>query len=231
MTKKGKFIVIEGNDSSGKEVQTRKLTESLKQIGYKVRFLDFPRYNKFFGRFIGKYLRGDFGDVYQAHPALASLPYALDRFEVKEDISNWISKGDLVVSNRFTGSNLAHMSAKLPKKERLDFIEWVEELEYERLGIPREDIAIFLHVYPEVGQKLTYKKDEKVYMKGLGRGDIHERDLRYLKAVTRQYLWLTENRKNWVEVNCMSDEKTLRSVEDIHEEVLDVLKSEGFVNF
>lgn len=227
--RKGSFIVIEGSDSSGKEVQSKRLTKELTKRGYNVRFLDFPRYDHFFGSLIGRYLRGEFGDVYDVHPTLASLPYALDRFELKGDISKWREQGDIVVSNRFTGSNLAHMSAKLPESEREDFIKWMEELENNRLGIPRVDIALFLHVPSKIGQELTMKKDEKSYMEGQGRGDIHERDLKYLDTVVEQYLWLAKNRDYWVEIFCMADEQTLRTPEDIHKDVMSILEERGII--
>lgn len=227
--REGRFIVVEGSDSSGKELQSRRLSKELSKRGYNVRLLDFPRYDKFFGSLVGRYLRGDFGDVYEVHPTLASFPYALDRFEAKDEIIQWKENGDLVVSNRFTGSNLAFMSAKLPEEEREDFIEWMEELEYERLGIPRVDLAVFLHVPAKIGQRLTMKKDEKSYMKGKGRGDIHERDLGYLETVVQQYLWLTRERDNWVEVVCIGEDEELLSPEAIHKKVMFTLEDEGII--
>ncbi|OGM30847.1 hypothetical protein A2630_02485 [Candidatus Woesebacteria bacterium RIFCSPHIGHO2_01_FULL_44_10] len=227
--REGSFVVVEGSDSSGKEVQSSLLHRALEKQGCSVRFLDFPRYDHFFGSLVGRYLKGEFGEVFDVHPALASLPFSLDRFEMKDTIAEWLESGDIIISNRFIGSNLAHMSAKLPANEREGFVEWLEELEHERLGIPREDLAVFLHVPARVGQKLTYAKDEKVYMRGLGRGDIHERSLQYLELVVQQFLWLAKNRKQWVEITCMVDETDLRPVEDIHKDIMRIIKERAII--
>lgn len=225
----GKFVVIEGSDSSGKELQSKKLAEELERRGYKLHFLDFPRYDQFFGSLVGKYLRGEFGDVYEVSPVLASLPFALDRWEVKDEIARLKEEGYFLLSNRFTESNLAFMSAKLPEEEREEFIEWMEELEQERLGIPRVDLAVFLHVPAKIGQQLTMKKDEKSYMEGKGRGDIHERNLSYLETVVQQYLWLTKNRNYWIEIMCVSNDEELLSPETIHREVVATLERKGII--
>jgi len=223
MKERGKFIVIEGGDSSGKEVQSKTLTGALEARGFEVRFLDFPRYSEFHGQIVGRYLAGEFGDTYGVSPYLASYPYANDRLELRDSIIESLESGLFVVSNRYVGSNLGYMSAKLPLVEREGFIKWVEELEYRRNRMPREDISIFLHVHANIGQKLTYRKDEKVYMKGRGRGDIHERNLKYLQAVIHQFVWLTENREQWVLIECMKNLDHLKPVDQIHEEIMQLL--------
>lgn len=229
MARKGKIIVIEGSDSAGKEVQSRKLYQSLRRENYPVKFLGFPRFDRFFGKIVGRYLRGEFGDITGLSPRLVSLPFALDRFELKNDIIRWLENGKLIVCNRYVGSNLAYMSAGLPEGQRPRFIKWLEELEYKKLGIPREDISIFLHVPAKVGQKLTYQKREKTYMKGLGRGDLHERNLDYLKATGEQFFWLCRNRRHWVAVESMVDEENLRPIEEIHQEIVQILKKRRII--
>ncbi|MBI2066064.1 hypothetical protein HYT60_00965 [Candidatus Woesebacteria bacterium] len=225
MKKRGKFIVIEGGDSSGKEVQSKRLIKALRSLGYKVRFLDFPRYNQFHGKVVGRYLAGEFGDAYEVSPWLAAYPYANDRLGLRDSIIESLEDGQVIVSNRYVGSNLGYMSAKLPRRQREDFIRWNEEFEYKRLGLPREDVSIFLYVPARIGQKLTYRKDEKVYMKGKGRGDIHERNLQYLEQAINQFLWLTRNRNHWVRVDSTlkGDGKKLRPAEDIHRDIMDIL--------
>lgn len=232
MKKRGKFIVIEGGDSSGKEVQSKKLVKALKGLGYKVRFLDFPRYDQFHGKVVGRYLAGEFGDTYEVSPWLAAYPFALDRFELKDSITESLEDGQIVVSNRYVGANLGYMPAKLPEKQRKAFTRWLEEFEYQRLGLPREDLSIFLYVPARVGQKLTYQKDEKVYMKGRGRGDIHERNLQYLERAVYQFLWLTRNRDHWVRVDCTldGDRERLRPIDDIHRKIMDILVKRGIVD-
>lgn len=231
MKERGKLIVIEGGDSSGKEVQSKRLVETLKTLGYKVRFLDFPRYEQFHGKVVGRYLAGDFGDTYEVSPWLTAYPFAMDRFGLKDSILESRENGEIIVSNRYVGSNLGYMSAKLPSPEREAFINWLEEFEYQHLGLPREDASLFLHVPARVGQKLTYQKDEKVYMKGRGRGDIHERNLQYLEEAVYQFLWLTRNREHWVRVDCTceGDAERLRPVEEIHQEIIGILVQRGII--
>lgn len=223
MRDKGKLLVIEGGDSSGKEVQSKKLFEKLRQLKYPVKFVDFPRYERFAGKLVGRYLKGEFGEVFDVNGHLSALPFALDRFGFKEDILRWLAEGYIIICNRYVSSNLAYMSAKFAKKERAKFISWLEELEYKILGVPHESLTIFLKVPANIGQKLTYKKDEKVYMKGLGRGDIHERNLRYLVEVGKQYDWLARNRNHWAVVDSMAGPNNLRPIEEIHEDILKIL--------
>lgn len=227
--KKGKIIVIEGGDSSGKEVQSRLLAKALVKKGYSVKFMDFPKYDHFFGKIVGRYLSGEFGDVKDIHPVLSSLAYALDRFKSKDQMLKALTKGQIIICNRFVGSNLAYMSAKLPIKKRPEYINWNEEMEHDRLGTPREDLAIFLHVPPKFGQKLTYAKDEKVYMKGKGRGDIHERNLKYLNEVTKQYFWLAKNRKHYAVIESMAGRSSLRPIDEIHQEIMKILEAKKII--
>ncbi len=58
---RGKFIVIEGLDGSGKGVQTNLLIERLRKEGYQVEMADFPQYGNWSAAFVERYLRGEFG--------------------------------------------------------------------------------------------------------------------------------------------------------------------------
>jgi len=75
--KKGKLIVVEGTDGSGKTVQTNLLVERMSREGYQVQMTDFPQYGRsFFANMIEKYLKGEFGwpqelrDHLKNHPRL-----------------------------------------------------------------------------------------------------------------------------------------------------------------
>ncbi len=233
MLERGRLIVIEGSDSSGKEKQSRLLRNALLLRGYGVAFYDFPNYESFFGKLIGRYLRGEFGSVFEVSPFLVSPMYALDRYLKKDQIKKDIDEGKILVFNRYVGSNLAHMSAKLPASERPGFIEWMEQMEYVELGMPLEEISLFLHVPAQKGQELTLKKDAKVYMEGTGRarGDIHESDLYFLEQSVIQYLWLTMNRSHWFEIACMTDQGNLLPAELVHLKVKALLQEREIVDF
>ena len=61
---KGKLIVFEGTDGSGKGTQLSLLVEMLKSRGIPYETLDFPRYGQsLFGDLAGRMLAGDFGGV------------------------------------------------------------------------------------------------------------------------------------------------------------------------
>jgi len=222
--RKGKFIVLEGTDGSGKATQLKLLVDFLKNQGHQVKQADFPQYYaSFFGNLVGRFLKGEFGGINEVSPYLASLTYAGDRFEAKERIKKWLDQGKFVVSNRYVGSNMAHQTAKLPRGEQPIFLRFLEEMEYEIFEIPKEDIVIFLSVPVDIGQKLVDNKGKRKYVGGRKR-DIHEADLPHQQKAFEMYLRLVKRYPYWVKINCCDRKKNLRSPEEIHRLVLQVLK-------
>lgn len=225
----GQFIVFEGTDGSGKATQLKLLVGWLKEKGYRVEQTDFPQYySSFFGRLVGRFLKGEFGGINEVSPYLACLPYVGDRFEAKERIRKWLFQGKIVVSNRYTGSNMAHQTAKLPTKEQPKFLRFLEKMEYEIFGIPKEDIVIFLYVPSKIGQKLVDKKGSRGYVGG-NRRDIHEADLNHQKKASKMYLGLVKRYLHWVKVDCCDKSGNLLTPEEIHQKVVEILKSRGIV--
>jgi dTMP kinase len=237
----GKLVVIDGGDGSGKQTQADLLVEYLKKKGLKVKYYDFPRYyTSFHGKMVARFLNGEFGKLEEISPYLASLAYALDRASLKEEMDDWLSRGGIVVSNRYATSSMAHQAAKLPSKNRQEFIEWLDELEYKVHKIPREDIVIYLYVPWQIGFELTKKKRKRGYLNGK-KLDIAEADLKHRQESEAMYLWLAKNRPNWVKVECLPARPTggpagrqavdgkLRPKEDIHREILKVLKEKKII--
>lgn len=224
---KGKFIVIEGTDGSGKGTQVKLLVSYLKKQKNKVFVADFPRYDTFFGKMVGRYLDGEFGDIKETSPYLVSLTYAMDRAGAKDDIEKNLEKGHYIIANRYTFSNMAHQSANLPPKERLKYIKWDEELEYVANGIPREDLVIFLHVPTKFTQDLVDKKEKRNYT--TKKRDIHERNKDHLFEAEKQYLWLAKHYKHVRKINCINKEGELRTIPDIQEEIVAVLQKEKLI--
>lgn len=222
---KGKLIVLCGTDGSGKATQAKILAEKLSKEGYSVKETDFPQYGKsFFSGLIQRYLNGEFGSADDVSPYFASLIYAGDRFEAREQIKKWLSEGNIVISNRYVSDNKAHQGGKIADaKKRQEYFRWLDELEYKTMGIPHEDLVIFLDVPYEIGQELVDQKGNREYLNGKKR-DIHESDKEHLKAAYNAYLEMAGSEKNWVRIDCTSNGKIL-PVEEIAAMVWAVVKS------
>ena len=224
---KGKFIVIEGVDGSGKETQAKLLVKHLENIGTPVMYLDFPQYDGFYGQIIAKYLRGEFGQIAQISPYLVSIVYALDRSTVREEIQSFIKEGGVVIANRYVPSNMAHQAANIADhSKRSEFIAWIGKLEYDQLRLPHEDTVIYLDLPWKIGMK---KSDEKL-QNGLGhnyldgKADIHEESSDHRKQTGQIYLQLIEQYNHWHLLNCTDAQGEQRSIEEIHQLILSTLK-------
>ncbi|KKR21519.1 MAG: Thymidylate kinase [Candidatus Moranbacteria bacterium GW2011_GWA2_39_41] len=217
--KKGKFIVIDGTDGSGKATQTKLLIKRLKKNKQKVKTIDFPQYeNNFFGKLVGRYLTGEFGSSAQVSPYLASVLYAADRFETKQKIEKWINDGNIVIADRYASSNQIHQGGKISdNKKKKEFLNWLEDMEYGVFKIPRPDAIVYLDVPIEFSLQLLQNKsaqNKKGYLKG--KKDIHENDLKHLQDAKNSAIKLIQKNNNWVKINCVKN-KELMSIEEIGE--------------
>ena len=215
MAKKGKLIVFEGADGSGKTTQSKLLVEYLKSKKTPYAYLSFPRYEgSMWAQMVKRYLFGEFGKINEVDGYFASMLYAGDRLSAKDEIKKWIDEGKIVICNRYVPSNLAHMSAKMKSQsEKSKYKVWLEKLEYGENKIPREDLVIFLRVPISVTRKLMKKRNL----------DIHESNLKYQEKVLAQYELLSDLNKNWAKVNCSKEGKILKP-QEVHKMVLEVLK-------
>jgi len=226
--RKGKLIVIDGGDGSGKATQSELLMRSLKEKGYKVKYMDFPRYySSFHGRIVGRFLAGEFGSLDQVSPYLAALAYAVDRAGTKEEMDQWLSKGGILVSNRYATSSMAHQGAKVSRDKQDEFVAWLDEMEYKVHKIPREDIVVYLFVPWKIGYELTLKKEARKYANG--KLDIAEKDMHHRKRSEELYLRLARERKNWITIDCVKDGK-IRSKEEIHDEIVRALRKKKIIS-
>lgn len=226
--KKGKFIVIDGIDGSGKATQTRLLVEKLKKEGVKVKTIDFPRYEKnFFGGLIGQYLSGIYGDFTQVDPRVASVLYAGDRFESSKEIRKWIDDGYTVVADRYVSANQIHQGGKIDNpKERKEFLAWLDKMEYEVFRIPRPDLVIYLDVPFEVSKEWLKNKIAKRKKKYLeGRVDVAEENLIYLKNSREAAIDLTKKNKDWRKIECCKNMVCMLP-EEVSDRVWSIVKKE-----
>jgi dTMP kinase len=224
--KKGKFIVIDGIDGSGKATQVGLLAKRLKKEGVKVKTIDFPRYyNNFFGKLIGEFLTGKYGDFIAMHPRVASVLYAADRWEASKDIQKWLDEGYVVLADRYVSANQIHQAGKIENvKERKEFLTWLDKMEYGTFKIPKPNMVVYLDVPFEVSSEWLKKKiavRKKKYLKG--QKDVAEDNLEHLKLSRNSALELAKTNKNWVKIECCEG-MVCMIPEDVHEEVFKRVK-------
>lgn len=227
MAKKGKLIVIDGTDGSGKATQVALLVKRLKKEGKIVKVVDFPEYYKnFFGAFIGHCLSEQYYNFLNVHPKIASVLYAADRFESSEELRSWLKKGYIVVANRYVSANQIHQGGKIKNaKKRNDFIKWLDEMEYEVFGIPRPDVTLYLSLPINIVLQLLKERDSskmrRAYLKK--KKDVHEADVNHLINSRKSALWLSKTIPNFIKIDC-APKKEILSREQIHEMVYEKVK-------
>jgi dTMP kinase len=222
--RKGKLIVIDGTDGSGKGTQTDLLLKYLDEKKKKNKYIDFPRYyTSFHGKMVGRYLKGEFGGLNSASPYLTSLFYAMDRLTARDEIIDWLEEGNTVVANRYTTSSMAFQTARIEKGKREEFLKWLYEMEYKEHKLPKEDVVIFLYVPVEISQKLIEKKNSRGYMKGKGK-DQYEADVAYQKEVLKLYLELAKKYPHWEVIKCVDSRGKLLPIAKVHGKIVAALK-------
>lgn len=220
----GKLLVFEGVDGSGKTTQIRLLGEYLKEKNIDFAVISFPQYGKNeYADKVYDYLSGKFGRLGEVDPYFIAKAYASDRLLAKPLIEGWLKMGKVVIANRYVSSSKAHLGANVLKK-REDFIKWIDELEYKKNGMPKEDLTILLVVNPKIGQKNSQTKNHP---------DIHEDNLGHLQKTSEIFLKLSQTEKNWIVINCMENGQ-MKSPQQINQEIINLdrenVKSVIFLN-
>lgn len=219
----GTLIIIEGGDGSGKATQTKALAERLSREGYNVRTVSFPNYDSPAAMPVKMYLAGDFGHKpSDVNPFVASTLYAVDRFaSYRMDWEEFYKSGGIILADRYTTSNMIHQMVKYEDaKERQQFLSWLEDLEFVKFGLPRPDCVCLLDMPLKTSEALM---KDRVHKTGGATGDIHEHDHEYLLRVHGAYDELVQV-YGWERVTCANEVGDLRSIEEIHEDVYDLVK-------
>ena len=212
---KGKLIVIEGLDGSGKSTQEELLKKKLAEIDIKVNFIKLPNYDDPACDLVKMYLSGRFGsDPSDVNAYAASSFFAVDRYVSyncywKESYL----KGEVFLADRYTTSNAYHQLTKTDKKDWDSYLEWLEDFEYNKMGIPKPDAVIYLDMPIEVSQKLMtgrYNGDDS-------KKDIHEKNVSYLKSC-REAADYACQKLGWTRIVCGENGEPL-PVDDISEKV------------
>lgn len=210
---RGKLIVIDGIDGSGKTTQINLLKKYLSEKNIPFEVISFPQYGKNeYAIKIKDYLEGKMGKIDEVDPCFVARLYANDRLAAKEKIKSWLENGKLVIANRYVFSSKAHLGANLPENRREDFMKWIDQLEYQTNGMPKPDLNILLNIDPKIGQMNALKDQLK---------DIHEQSLTHEEKAAKIYLELSQAEENWVVVNCMIGDK-MRPKEDIQKDITSI---------
>ena len=217
-----KLIVIDGGANVGKATQADMLMNRLITEGYSVGKLDFPRYSQnTIGHFIRECLDGKDDKFAALDPRIVAMVYAIDRFESKSLIEEWMKEGRIIIFDRYVSSNMMHQGAKVHDGDaREEFFSWVEHLEYDILGLPRPDMTVYLDIPPEDSQKLLEYIDDI----GVTVVNPEEKDRLHQAKVSKCASYLANTQNQWVTVPCVTD-GALRLREDIHEEVYMAVRS------
>lgn len=203
----GRLIVLDGLDASGKNTQSKILEEFLKEQNVNVKRVEYPNYASNSSALVKQYLNGEiYEDLFKVNPFAASSFYACDHYITFE--KNWKNeyfKDYVIIADRYVSSNIVHQMVKLKESEWESFIGWIYDYEIKKLGLPKEDVLIYLDVEPEVSKKLMQKRNNVK--------DIHEKNFNYLKSCRRAALFAAE-KLNWKVLKC-SDEVEIFEISTI----------------
>lgn len=226
--KRAEILVIEGTDGSGKETQSKRLVEYLKEKNIKVKSYSFPIYSSASGKIVGgPYLgKPEIGESYfsetsaNVDPLVSSLYYAADRrYNFLNEIESEIYKNDIIILDRYVMSNMGHQAGKAKtKKERDKILKFIETLEFDLCELPRPDKVIFLHMPFEAAKELRKSRIS---------GDGNENSESHLKHAEKNYVEIAKI-YNWHYINCIKTKKynsinDIKSIEEISNEIDDIV--------
>lgn len=217
---KGKLIVIEGLDGSGKTTQIELLKSKLSSK--QIQQIKLPDYDSPSSTLVKMYLHGEFGkNPDDVNAYAASAFYAVDRFaNYKTKWKEFYDRGDIIISDRYTTSNAYHQSTKIPKENWSEYFEWLEDFEYNLIGIPKPDAVIYLDMPIEISQKMMSKR----YSGDESKKDIHESNISYLHQC-REAALVAAEAMGWHVIKC-NDGDEPRSIDDIGEEIFGIVSKE-----
>lgn len=216
-----KLIAIDGLDGSGKETQSKRLAKYLTEKGKKVRLLSFPTYDGKGSTFVDMYLKGELGkNPEDTNAYAASVFFAMDRYySFKTDWSkDYYDDNTYIIANRYTSANAVHQLSKLPKDTWDDFLNWLWEFEFKKIGLPSPDRVVYLEMKPQVSMNLINSRSEQT-----GRvKDIHEADSNHLTNSYAAALYSSQ-KLGWDIIHCCDDKNNLRSIGEIFDDIVKVL--------
>lgn len=217
-----KLIIIEGLDGSGKSTQIALLEKYFENLSVPFKKIKLPDYESPSSTLVNMYLGGEFGsNADDVNAYAAGAFYAVDRFASYK--LNWgkdYENGKLILADRYATSNLIYQMEKIERDEWDEFIEWTSDFEYNKIGIPKPDLVIFLDMPVEVSQRLMtsrYNGDE-------GKKDVHEVNVEFLNKCRESAFYAAE-KQNWKIVSCSDGENPL-PIDEIHNKIVELVKKE-----
>lgn len=220
---KSKLIVIEGVDSSGKATQSKLLYDTLLSRGISVSSVEFPNYAGKSSAPVKMYLGGEFGSKPESVNAYAaSILFAVDRFaSVKAEWKDKFYGGGVVIADRYTTSNMVHQASKINDlTKKAEFLDWLYDLEYNKMELPKPDLVIFLDMPVKYAQMLMANRANKIDNSDVK--DIHESNEKYLNDAYDNACFVAD-KYNWTHVHCVKD-GSVRPIEDIASEILEYVE-------
>ena len=211
-----RLVVIEGAcDGIGKTTQFQLLRNRFQKEGEEVISHHFPSYGTYHGEAVSRYLKGEFGAIKELSTYFVHNLYAMDRAVTwYTKLKKEYEEGKLILLDRYTTSSLIYQSSLFENLlDVKDFVRYVEDLEYQKLGIQKPDCVIFLHAPFDL---VTRMREERKDNEGVT-NDIHESDLDFMRRVYYTGMFLADY-LNWNKVSC-EENNSLRSIQDIHEDI------------
>lgn len=218
---KGKFIVIEGTDGSGKKTQAKILCEKLNEAGINCIVQSFPNYDSPACTPVKMYLNGEFGDIGCLDAYQANSLYAVDRLCTMMGLKDHIENGGSIVFDRYVESTMLHQAALIENQEERDkFLDYVNDFEFGKLKLPKPDLVIFLDVPVEVSKKLA---DSRGGYKSGNKKDILEQDISHLTKAYNSGKYVA-NKYGWTQISCLNESGNLKSIEEISNDIFEIVK-------
>ena len=214
----GKLIAIDGLDGSGKSTQCELLYNELTAQGKNVRLISFPRYDSVGATFVKLYLGGKLGsDPSDTNPYAASTFYAVDRYySFRTEWEEFYKEPDsVIIAARYTTANAVHQLSKLERDDWDDFLNWLFDFEYKKLGIPEPDMVLYLEMKPEISQELIRRRNAETG----AQSDIHESSAEYLNACYKAALY-SSDKMGWERIQCYDGKEPL-SIDEIQAKIME----------
>ena len=218
---KGRLIVIEGIDGSGKSTQYKMLCDRLASLKIEYRNIVFPRYDRDSSALIRLYLSGAFGtNPTDVNAYTASAFYACDRFaSFKDDWGEYYNNGGLIIADRYTTSNAVHQGTKVPESELEAYLTWLSDLEYDKMGLPRPDMVLYMDCDLETSQRRMRHREAETNTSA----DIHEKNNAYLAGCFKTAKTACEY-YGWTKVPYLTGEGDEIGAEEKSEIVFNLIK-------